>query len=179
MENLTRRRAPTLRAREGELLRVHFLNASAHPHTIHFHGIHPSFMDGIPGIGAGLIATGKRSTPSTRSASTTSTDLAGAPAILGAWLGSIAFDASLAALLFGVAARRGRPGGGSDLARVARLGGRAVNFLSVAGIAVGFGILYVTSLFTERARAARIVAPSASRARSRGAGSRSCPRRSG
>ena len=49
---------PTLRAREGELLRIRFANASAHPHTIHFHGIHPSFMDGIPGIGAGLIGTG-------------------------------------------------------------------------------------------------------------------------
>jgi manganese oxidase len=49
---------PTLRAQEGELLRISFLNASAHPHTIHFHGIHPSFMDGIPGIGAGLVPTG-------------------------------------------------------------------------------------------------------------------------
>jgi manganese oxidase len=49
---------PTLRAREGELLRVRFANASAHPHTIHFHGIHPAFMDGIPGIGAGLIGPG-------------------------------------------------------------------------------------------------------------------------
>lgn len=42
---------PTLRAREGELLRIHFLNASDHPHTIHFHGIHPALMDGMPGIG--------------------------------------------------------------------------------------------------------------------------------
>jgi FtsP/CotA-like multicopper oxidase with cupredoxin domain len=49
---------PTLRAREGELLRIRFVNASAHPHTIHFHGIHPAAMDGVPGIGAGLIATG-------------------------------------------------------------------------------------------------------------------------
>jgi FtsP/CotA-like multicopper oxidase with cupredoxin domain len=49
---------PTLRAREGELLRIRFLNASAHPHTIHFHGIHPATMDGVPGIGAGLIQTG-------------------------------------------------------------------------------------------------------------------------
>jgi FtsP/CotA-like multicopper oxidase with cupredoxin domain len=49
---------PTLRAREGELLRIHFLNGSAHPHTIHFHGIHPATMDGVPGIGAGLIQTG-------------------------------------------------------------------------------------------------------------------------
>jgi FtsP/CotA-like multicopper oxidase with cupredoxin domain len=49
---------PTLRAHEGELLRIRFVNGSAHPHTIHFHGIHPSFMDGVPGIGAGLIQTG-------------------------------------------------------------------------------------------------------------------------
>jgi FtsP/CotA-like multicopper oxidase with cupredoxin domain len=44
---------PTLRAREGELLRVRFLNASEHPHTIHFHGIHSALMDGMPGIGEG------------------------------------------------------------------------------------------------------------------------------
>ena len=54
---------PTLRCREGELLRVHFRNASGHPHTIHFHGIHPSFMDGMPGIGegrgGGLIGSGE------------------------------------------------------------------------------------------------------------------------
>jgi FtsP/CotA-like multicopper oxidase with cupredoxin domain len=49
---------PTLRAREGEKLRVRFFNSSAHPHTIHFHGIHPSFMDGIPGVGAGLVPSG-------------------------------------------------------------------------------------------------------------------------
>src|SRR5215212_5566779 len=29
---------PTLRAREGERLRIHFTNAADHPHTIHFHG---------------------------------------------------------------------------------------------------------------------------------------------
>ena len=31
---------PTLRAREGDLLRIHFVNAGSHPHTIHFHGVH-------------------------------------------------------------------------------------------------------------------------------------------
>jgi zinc transporter, ZIP family len=74
--------------------------------------------------------------------------IAGAPAILGAWLGSIAFNASLAALLFGVAA--------GAVVQVTEViwpamrdsAGRAVNFLSVGGIALGFGILYVTSLFT-------------------------------
>jgi FtsP/CotA-like multicopper oxidase with cupredoxin domain len=50
---------PTLRAREGELLRIRFVNGSEHPHTIHFHGLHPAEMDGVPGIGDGLIATGK------------------------------------------------------------------------------------------------------------------------
>ena len=51
---------PTLRAREGERLRITFVNASRHPHTIHFHGIHPAEMDGVPGLGAGQIAPGGR-----------------------------------------------------------------------------------------------------------------------
>jgi FtsP/CotA-like multicopper oxidase with cupredoxin domain len=50
---------PTLRAREGERLRIRFANGSKHPHTIHFHGIHPAAMDGVPGLGAGKIAPGK------------------------------------------------------------------------------------------------------------------------
>jgi len=49
---------PTLRCREGERLRITFVNGSAHPHTIHFHGIHPAAMDGVPGLGAGEIAPG-------------------------------------------------------------------------------------------------------------------------
>ena len=50
---------PTLRAREGERLRVRFVNASAHPHTMHFHGIHPAEMDGVPEIGPGIIESGQ------------------------------------------------------------------------------------------------------------------------
>ena len=38
---------PTLRATEGDLVRVRFHNRSPHPHTIHFHGIHPANMDGV------------------------------------------------------------------------------------------------------------------------------------
>jgi manganese oxidase len=49
---------PTLRCHEGERLRITFVNGSTHPHTIHFHGIHPAEMDGVPGIGAGEIAPG-------------------------------------------------------------------------------------------------------------------------
>ena len=51
---------PTLRAREGERLRIRFANGARHPHTIHFHGIHPAEMDGVPGLGAGEIAPGAR-----------------------------------------------------------------------------------------------------------------------
>jgi len=50
---------PTLRCVEGDLLRIHFTNASSHPHTIHFHGIHSSFMDGIPDVGRGNIGPGE------------------------------------------------------------------------------------------------------------------------
>jgi FtsP/CotA-like multicopper oxidase with cupredoxin domain len=47
---------PTLRCTEGERLRIHFVNGSSHPHTMHFHSIHPARMDGIPG--AGLVQPG-------------------------------------------------------------------------------------------------------------------------
>jgi manganese oxidase len=38
---------PIIRATEDDLLRVNFSNRSTYPHTIHFHGIHPSGMDGV------------------------------------------------------------------------------------------------------------------------------------
>jgi FtsP/CotA-like multicopper oxidase with cupredoxin domain len=38
---------PVIRATEDDLLRVDFVNAGSHPHTIHFHGIHPADMDGV------------------------------------------------------------------------------------------------------------------------------------
>ncbi len=38
---------PVIRATEDDLLRVTFANESPHPHTIHFHGIHPADMDGV------------------------------------------------------------------------------------------------------------------------------------
>jgi FtsP/CotA-like multicopper oxidase with cupredoxin domain len=50
---------PTLRAREGERLRIRFVNAGDHPHTIHFHGIHPARMDGVPDVGRGNIEPGE------------------------------------------------------------------------------------------------------------------------
>lgn len=44
---------PTLRATEGDRIRIHFSNGSNHPHSIHFHGFHPGEMDGVPGSGPG------------------------------------------------------------------------------------------------------------------------------
>src|SRR5215216_4173436 len=38
---------PVIRATEGDLLRVTFIKAWSHPHTSHFHGIHPADMDGV------------------------------------------------------------------------------------------------------------------------------------
>jgi manganese oxidase len=38
---------PIIRATEGDFLRVRFTNGGSHPHSIHFHGIHPANMDGV------------------------------------------------------------------------------------------------------------------------------------
>jgi manganese oxidase len=42
---------PTIRATEGDRVRIELVNSSSHLHTIHFHGFHPSGMDGVPGQG--------------------------------------------------------------------------------------------------------------------------------
>lgn len=49
---------PSIRCVEGDRIRIEFVNAGSHPHTIHFHGIHSATMDGVPGIGAGMIGPG-------------------------------------------------------------------------------------------------------------------------
>lgn len=50
---------PTIRATEGERIRIHFRNGSNHQHSIHFHGFHPGEMDGVPGTGpGGLVEPG-------------------------------------------------------------------------------------------------------------------------
>ena len=51
---------PTIRASQGDRIRIHFSNGSTHPHTMHFHGIHPSEMDGVPSsAGPGVIPPGE------------------------------------------------------------------------------------------------------------------------
>jgi FtsP/CotA-like multicopper oxidase with cupredoxin domain len=44
---------PTLRATQGDRLRITFINASSHPHSIHFHGIHQPAMDGLEPVQPG------------------------------------------------------------------------------------------------------------------------------
>jgi manganese oxidase len=51
---------PTLRATEGEQLRIKFKNNGSMPHTMHFHGIHGASMDGI--AGAGEVSPGEEFT---------------------------------------------------------------------------------------------------------------------
>lgn len=38
---------PTIRCTQGDRIRIFFTNAGSHPHTLHFHGIHPAAMDGV------------------------------------------------------------------------------------------------------------------------------------
>jgi manganese oxidase len=47
---------PSMRATEGDRLRIVFRNEGSHPHSMHFHGIHSARMDGVPG--AGLVEPG-------------------------------------------------------------------------------------------------------------------------
>ena len=49
---------PTFRCTEGDRIRIQFSNGSSHPHSIHFHGIHTSQMDGVPGT-PGMINPGE------------------------------------------------------------------------------------------------------------------------
>jgi zinc transporter ZupT len=75
--------------------------------------------------------------------------IAGAPAILGAWIGAAAFDPSLAALLFGV-------GVGAIVRVIVQLApamrdgsGRLLNPATVTGILVGIAVMYLTGLLVS------------------------------
>lgn len=38
---------PTIRCTEGDHIRIEFVNGTAHPHSMHFHGVHHADMDGV------------------------------------------------------------------------------------------------------------------------------------
>jgi zinc transporter ZupT len=75
--------------------------------------------------------------------------IAGAPAILGAWIGAAAFNPSLAALLFGV-------GVGAIVRVIVQISpamrdgeGRVLHPLAVAGLITGIAVLYLTGLLVS------------------------------
>jgi zinc transporter, ZIP family len=75
--------------------------------------------------------------------------IAGAPAVLGAWIGAAAFNPSLAALLFGV-------GVGAIVRVIVQIApamsdddGRILHPLSVAGMLAGIALLYFTGLLVS------------------------------
>jgi len=75
--------------------------------------------------------------------------IAGAPAILGAWIGASAFDPSLAALLFGV-------GVGAIVRVIVQIAptmadeeGRLLNPTAVVGLLVGIAVMYLTGLLVS------------------------------
>jgi zinc transporter, ZIP family len=75
--------------------------------------------------------------------------LAGAPAVLGAWIGASAYNPSLAALMFGV-------GAGAIAQVVVQIApgirdgaGRLLHPLAVAGLLTGLAVMYVTGLMVS------------------------------
>jgi FtsP/CotA-like multicopper oxidase with cupredoxin domain len=49
---------PTIRVPEGDRVQITFINAGDHPHSIHFHGIHPGSMDGVFDANSGVVQPG-------------------------------------------------------------------------------------------------------------------------
>ena len=91
--------------------------------------------------------------------------IAGAPAVLGAWIGASAFNPSVAALLFGA-------GAGAIAQVIVQLaptlrdgGGRTLNPGSVAGLLAGLGLMYATGLLVSISRRGRCDADRAARVR--------------
>ena len=75
--------------------------------------------------------------------------VAGAPAVVGAWLGAAAFNASLAAFLFGF-------GAGAIVQVVVQLApalrddaGRTLHPRSVAGLLAGLALMFTTGLLVS------------------------------
>jgi ZIP family zinc transporter len=75
--------------------------------------------------------------------------IAGAPAILGAWIGAAAFNASLVAFLLGAGAGAIAQVMWQLLPSIRDRAGRALNPASAAGVLAGLAVLYATSLLVS------------------------------
>ncbi len=49
---------PTIRVQQGDRVRINFVNAGDHEHSVHFHGIHPGNMDGVFDANSGVVQPG-------------------------------------------------------------------------------------------------------------------------
>ncbi len=75
--------------------------------------------------------------------------IAGAPAILGAWIGAAAFNSSIASFLFGVAAGAIAQVIWQLVPAMRDRDGRALHGGAVAGLLAGVGVLYLTGLLVS------------------------------
>lgn len=75
--------------------------------------------------------------------------LAGAPAVLGAWIGASAFNPSLAALMFGIGAGAIAQVVVQIAPQVRDSAGRLLHPLAVAGLLAGLAVMYVTGLLVS------------------------------
>ena len=51
---------PTIRVSEGDRVRITFRNEGDHPHSVHFHGVHPGLVDGVFDMRSGVVAPGQQ-----------------------------------------------------------------------------------------------------------------------
>jgi zinc transporter, ZIP family len=75
--------------------------------------------------------------------------LAGAPAVLGAWIGASAFQPGLAALMFGIGAGAIAQVIVQIAPQVRDSAGRLLHPLAVAGLLAGLGVMYLTGLLVS------------------------------
>ena len=75
--------------------------------------------------------------------------IAGAPAILGAWIGAAAFNPSVVALLFGVGVGAIAQVIWQLVPSIRDRDGRALNTAAVAGLLIGIGVMYLTGLLVS------------------------------
>jgi zinc transporter ZupT len=75
--------------------------------------------------------------------------LAGAPAVLGAWIGASAFQPGLAALMFGIGAGAIAQVVVQIAPQVRDSAGRLLHPLAVAGLLTGLGVMYLTGLLVS------------------------------
>ena len=75
--------------------------------------------------------------------------LAGAPAVLGAWIGASAFQPALAALMFGIGAGAIAQVVVQIAPQVRDSAGRLLHPLAVAGLLAGLGVMYLTGLLVS------------------------------